>query len=912
MWKRHYLLKNETARVSFAVLGIFLILGSSATTVYIQMYDNQSFEIHNWKNDQESIEKLIARARLDLSQLINIIGINALQYISSHPIKKCSSLFKTSEQANNYRLKKDISDVLTNYLYSNYVDYQFHYGNFNLVVDASQLSSDTFLLENISVSQISMRLQRPLPTPFFGPEQIQDFPVYYKIECDIPVIITNNQNNSQELSMILSISTVLTTRFLLIKNLIESFEESINGFGPFWRTITLLTNIYSMARGYRHFQTGSPLNIVDNKHIELITNLVFLFEEALTFSGIDPELLIDCIRQSTKIFSNEQTTNLSIINSDLSDEWDVSFTDLQEISEHQTQESRTSTNVQLINLSDIASSILWDYSSIILYFKNELGDKKSIRYDLDDELSLEKTIQSYIKKGWMLTGSKKTNTKQNHSTLNQIQDICDTIYSGSFHTSVTRIGSTSIILGNHSDYPIDNGSSQWIFHRSKKVSQQNKPDKGLIKSGSTVFKEQYTVYWVRTHEYSRKKIVEIDNKTNVIWEEKSTLDTKIEHNVTFAIILDSYGDMNNFPREIKNICYRSDSYSDSNLNSIIPKYKSNVYNKQKDQLFTAQNGNYLHKKIFEDAPSNIQSLVINDFLDVFNDISSISISKEINSLNYPNPKTLVSLSCDDLSERFHHNKTNFLNESLYLQYGVFKCTQQKVLFAAKLWYLDEIGGQLNKYSMDLYNAIDEEITLNLQKAGIGDSHSFEETMNEDVMASLKRQIKIPFSLPMVLSKQENEDGVDWNETVVFSIDHQPGYCSCFSMDDIDGKEEYFLGIRNHCLLGSSGLPILPISPTTPWLITLNIWLIQIRGEFAEFLVSDTGDETVFHPLFCYEPLDFVRRNEVIRADDGTILGWNTRLSFKSDTISCAVVPSGGCMVGDTNGVLSEHHGRPIT
>ena len=131
------------------------------------------------------------------------------------------------------------------------------------------------------------------------------------------------------------------------------------------------------------------------------------------------------------------------------------------------------------------------------------------------------------------------------------------------------------------------------------------------------------------------------------------------------------------------------------------------------------------------------------------------------------------------------------------------------------------------------------------------------------------------------------------------------------MENIDGKDEYFLGIRNNCLLGSSGLPILPISPTTPWLITLNIWLVQIRGDFAQFSLSDTSDETVFHPLFCYEPLEFVRKNEVIRADDGTILGWNTRLSYAIDTISCAIVPSGGCMVGDTNGVLSEHHGKPI-
>ena len=86
MVKRLNFLINNKARVSFAVLGIFLIIGSSATTVYIGMYDEQSFERNTWNNQQEIIEGLCSNARLDLAQLINNIGINALQYISSHPI----------------------------------------------------------------------------------------------------------------------------------------------------------------------------------------------------------------------------------------------------------------------------------------------------------------------------------------------------------------------------------------------------------------------------------------------------------------------------------------------------------------------------------------------------------------------------------------------------------------------------------------------------------------------------------------------------------------------------------------------------------------------------------------------------------------------------------------------------------
>jgi hypothetical protein len=95
-------------------------------------------------------------------------------------------------------------------------------------------------------------------------------------------------------------------------------------------------------------------------------------------------------------------------------------------------------------------------------------------------------------------------------------------------------------------------------------------------------------------------------------------------------------------------------------------------------------------------------------------------------------------------------------------------------------------------------------------------------------------------------------------------------------------------------------------------VTVNTWLVQVRGAFAEFSVSDTGDETVFHPLFCHEPLEYIRKNEVIRSKEGLVLGWNNRITFSADTVACSVVPSWGCMVGDTDGVISEHDGKSIS
>ena len=295
--------KDESARVSFAVIGVFLILGSSVTSVYISMYDNKSFDHITWKNNQQHIQNIIGTIRTDLSQIINTAGITALQYISSHPIILPSDRFNSAEEANMYRLKQKIAETLTNYVHCNYESYSFRQNSYVIQINLSKLKEKKFSSKDIKLTPIKMQLQRSFSIPFLGPKQRQNLPVYYKVSCNIPLTIqdTGIYNKKNATSMSLTIETVITSRFNLLNHLLNSFNSSLNGFGPFWKTITLITNVYSMARGYQHYQSGKPLNVVDNKHLELLTNLLLLFEESLTFNGIEPNLLLGSVKQATKM-----------------------------------------------------------------------------------------------------------------------------------------------------------------------------------------------------------------------------------------------------------------------------------------------------------------------------------------------------------------------------------------------------------------------------------------------------------------------------------------------------------------------------------------------------------------------------------------------------------------------------------
>ena len=113
-------------------------------------------------------------------------------------------------------------------------------------------------------------------------------------------------------------------------------------------------------------------------------------------------------------------------------------------------------------------------------------------------------------------------------------------------------------------------------------------------------------------------------------------------------------------------------------------------------------------------------------------------------------------------------------------------------------------------------------------------------------------------------------------------------------------------LRNRCTLGPTGLPILPPTPVTPWIITINIWIIDVEGEYAMFKVIDSSDETIFNPLFGHEPQIYVRESKIIK-DGDLIIGENTRLSYGFTTVSFAVVPSWGFMVGDTTPDFWDEH-----
>jgi hypothetical protein len=103
------------------------------------------------------------------------------------------------------------------------------------------------------------------------------------------------------------------------------------------------------------------------------------------------------------------------------------------------------------------------------------------------------------------------------------------------------------------------------------------------------------------------------------------------------------------------------------------------------------------------------------------------------------------------------------------------------------------------------------------------------------------------------------------------------------------------------LLGPNGLPVLP--SLEPWIATVNMWSIDVEGEFVKFEVQDMDNEVHPDPIFGHEVQVYVRENLDVedRLQNYKKIGKNERIRFNFTTGTFIVVPPGKISgVGDKN------------
>ncbi len=206
---------------------------------------------------------------------------------------------------------------------------------------------------------------------------------------------------------------------------------------------------------------------------------------------------------------------------------------------------------------------------------------------------------------------------------------------------------------------------------------------------------------------------------------------------------------------------------------------------------------------------------------------------------------------------------------------------------------------------NLKESIGENITKALEKQNVGGNLMKErEDAKKKAAESGLDAYSLPslqFGLTMPLKMDIKTEDIKWEEQIGFAINQEPDY---FTYKNLNSNSPYRFKVKNICLFGPTGLPILP-TPITPWVITVNAWYIEIQGQFAKFEVTDTIGEMMPDLLFGNKETSFVRgymENNLIAVYDdlcsGHKIGVNMPIDFEIKTINIAITPPG--FVGDIN------------
>jgi hypothetical protein len=282
------MLKDDSARVPFAVIGVLLILVSTVASTYLMSM--QSLGVKNAVEDEREAElnDALACAKADIDSALNYACIFAEEDVGERPIINSTM---DPAGANMLRLERMAARNLTQYLDANYRG-SFVYGDYR--IDASMAG-------NISVEPVCMNLSRVVFHPVL---QCQvHYPAYYVASAPIRLHITRPGSTLDHIEEY-EARAIVTSRYPLLKNLTEEYEARLNST-VMLTDVTAASFAYTWARGYCQYYAGEPSNIVDNDDLALIVNAASLLEQGCEYNSVDPVSLASLVKHT---YDNTRST----------------------------------------------------------------------------------------------------------------------------------------------------------------------------------------------------------------------------------------------------------------------------------------------------------------------------------------------------------------------------------------------------------------------------------------------------------------------------------------------------------------------------------------------------------------------------------------------------------------------------
>ncbi len=283
-------IRDDWARIPFSIIGVFLIIGSTITTAYIYHLEQEKAKEISFTLETNTIEPIVQIAEADLARALNYAACEALQELGNNPVRdgyQTTQYYKQGLSVSQVNL--NIVRDMTRHRFNTYVQKNFQNKRFYLNEYSVECNRLIEKWEDISVRIIDMTLERTLCHPLRSQDQQKSYPVYFVLTLDLDVTVTNTKKNTVVFEKTSKISTLITSRYLLLERLTDEFANNLVGStGSLGISVLSSAMLLTWIRGFAQYTINKPQNIVGNDWLAVITNTGILFEQEFTFNAADP------------------------------------------------------------------------------------------------------------------------------------------------------------------------------------------------------------------------------------------------------------------------------------------------------------------------------------------------------------------------------------------------------------------------------------------------------------------------------------------------------------------------------------------------------------------------------------------------------------------------------------------------
>jgi hypothetical protein len=896
------LLTNNSARVPFTIIGILFLLMASAFSTHLSKMDREMAASLSSTSSVNNADKAYRFAAADLARIINYAGMEASKQMGQTPVivieptaqyNLSTSGECTSAEFNRNWARSMIMHVMNSFIQTNYMYNSFNYGGY--AVNVEPLTD----WKDINLTNIYMSLDREFELPGLAPNET--YVTYWKVDVPLNISIVDLESGDIVNQQDIRLENLITCRYPMLESLTYEYEERLNASNEVMIETTAFAMPYTFARGYlQYYKPGGPGNIVDNKHLPLMVNGALMLDQGLLFNSVDTGSIIEYVMQSKRVLYDKND----------------------------------------IDLADVVTGIELNNSSFEIdpqqNAANSTADPENASAAMEEAMHFDYNATPIT--NLMTNDSLPGGSQVSIQILNVIPQVYDTILA----TGISR--QTTIEMGEHDGYDSDHSTGEWGEPDSMVMTDTVPRDPYVP---GNLYGEIWNVTWTRDHvwrdyyevEYDCLKEREVDciddegnpdTCTEQYWDictrieyrEISVTDTRMD-SVTITIISKqnsltdiqlNYNDtilstMNDVEDAYssQDVEYSTD-HTDPCLEEAYLSYKNDVYDPDKEDNIKdmSLNGdNYNPQDYQVDAPDwllvEAKLAVDNITRQIRNDIH---LDADINYMNYPNPADAMRAAANDLTDKIKSNQSRYVNKAAYINSinGLYSSVSAKVISQVCEWYVDEVLYQVNETYMNAAGMIDDQIDDDF-----GDSADDVRSANEKGAGLLGRVLGFPVGLTMkaehVMANGTHYDPGElayWDENVTLGVDMEPDYLFA---EDNDGKQLINLGVRNICLMGPTGVPVLP---PPNYVVHFNSWIIDVEGRIDEFMVFDADNECHPNPMFGHEAQVYRREEHSIYDPyEFSFIGYNIPIEFSFTTGTFIIVPPSVKGIGDRLGGIDE-------